>query len=441
MLTPPRASDTYVRTPSTTVFTGIRQKGPPVSAPSFHIDVPYVSGLVQLTDYDEIQEVLKSPNFEQGAFDLCGEPLLKEAVNTLHGKEHFDRRRVEAHLFSQAALKQHLTADWAATVDEVLRDRVTGDGTSPGSVELVDMTWRMLCRLAGSIVGIDGLDDPAVLNRLVEYTKVFGQGLTVEWTTGQDADEIIAVTVATRRQFDDEMFGPSLERRRARLEGGAELGEDTRPDLTTLLLSHWQEHWDSEVPLREATLFLVAATQTTVQALPHFIMHLEDWFTEDPTRRANTVDNPEMLTKAAYESLRMFVASPVRLRRAREDVTLKSGRFVAAGERIGLLLQAANQDPRVFGEDADVFNPHRELDTRAPWGLAFGGGPHMCIGRPLVTGAVGPGDRNMQGTMVTVARRLYDLGLTLDPGNPPQLDTATFHHAYSSVPVLVRKPL
>jgi hypothetical protein len=132
----------------------------------------------------------------------------------------------------------------------------------------------------------------------------------------------------------------------------------------------------------------------------------------------------------------MFVASPVRIRRALEDVTLKSGRTIKAGERVGLLFLDANQNAEMFGETANRFDPNRELTTRAPWGLAFGTGPHSCIGRPLVTGLVSS-NRQVDGTMVVMARRLYDAGMRLDPSKPVLRDKGTFHVAYADVPVVL----
>jgi cytochrome P450 len=90
---------------------------------------------------------------------------------------------------------------------------------------------------------------------------------------------------------------------------------------------------------------------------------------------------------AAGESLRLHQPVPTLLRIALKDVTLASGRKIAKDERIALFFTPANRETGVFGADANEFNPYRVAPPKLqPWGLTFGGGVHMCIGRPLATG-------------------------------------------------------
>jgi cytochrome P450 len=401
------------------------------------VDAPYVAELVQLTNYDEIVEVLRSPRFRQGAFTLSGPHMLHDSVSVLHGQAHFERRRAEAHLFSKAALARYAAEHLELTIDRTLANISAAHPASVAQADLVDLTWHMLCEVAGTVVGLDGIEDPPTIERLIGYTKKFGNALTVEWSTG-DQEEILREGLRTRAEFVDDIFGPSAARRLWLVERYRQglIAEDDLPlDLITRLFLHQGADLDQGMPLRETTLFLVAATQTTVQAFPHFIMHLEQWFAQDPERRELVRSDPQLLQHAAYESLRLFVASPVRIREAIDDMVLSSGRRVRAGERVGLLLQGANSDIDAFGPDADTFNPMRDCKNRPRWGLAFGNGPHMCIGRPLVTGVRGGTDES-EGTMAAMARRLYAAGMRLNPDMPPVRDGSTYYDAFSSVPVL-----
>ena len=97
--------------------------------------------------------------------------------------------------------------------------------------------------------------------------------------------------------------------------------------------------------------------------------------------------NPELLAKAkadlalaphiVNESLRW--ASPVKhfMRQATQDYTLR-GRDIKKGDRFMLLYQSGNRD-------ADAIpDPDRSIYTRRPnKHIAFGYGPHMCIGQHL----------------------------------------------------------
>jgi hypothetical protein len=174
---------------------------------------------------------------------------------------------------------------------------------------------------------------------------------------------------------------------------------------------------DQELSLREAKLLPVAPTQTPVQAFTRFIMLLENWLDEHPEGRRLIDEDPQFLRSAAFGALRPFIASQVRIRRATDGVTLSSGRTVYAGKRIGLLFRDPNSQAEHFGPDADRFDQHSGKPGRAPWGLAFGGGPHSCIGRTLFTGQPG-NNRQVDGTMVIMGRRLYAAGLRLNRSKP-----------------------
>jgi cytochrome P450 len=79
------------------------------------------------------------------------------------------------------------------------------------------------------------------------------------------------------------------------------------------------------------------------------------------------------------ELLRLEAPIPFTMRVAVEDVTLPSGAEVPAGSRVLVVLSSANRDPAVF-ERPDDLVPDRSPNPH----LAFGDGPHWCLGAQLV---------------------------------------------------------
>jgi cytochrome P450 len=88
---------------------------------------------------------------------------------------------------------------------------------------------------------------------------------------------------------------------------------------------------------------------------------------------------PDDLPAAIEEILRWTSPVVYFLRTATRPAVL-AGQKVAAGDPVMLLYGSANRDPAAFGPDAGRFDARRRPE--AP-GLAFGHGPHFCLGAAL----------------------------------------------------------
>ncbi|QKG22486.1 cytochrome P450 [Actinomadura verrucosospora] len=119
---------------------------------------------------------------------------------------------------------------------------------------------------------------------------------------------------------------------------------------------------------------LVAGNETTRHAISGGLLA----FAENPDQW-EAMKRPGAMPTAIEEILRW--ASPVVyfLRTATRPAVLV-GRKVEAGDHIMLLYGSANRDPEAFGPDVDRFDVTRRPE--AP-GLAFGYGPHFCLGAAL----------------------------------------------------------
>ena len=292
-----------------------------------------------------------------------------------------------------------------------------------------------------AITGIDGVDTQERTDAFRTYIEQLGTGATVEWST-EDHATVISRILEIREGFVEEFYAPSVERRKDLINQfhSGDLSEDDLPrDLLTLMYLHWNNNWDDELPLREATLYLVASSQTTTHAIPHLMIHLHEWFQEHPEDYEKRF-NREFLKRAGHEAIRLHLPSPALLRIALRDVVLSSGVKILEGERVACLFTPANRDVKVFGEDARKFNPYRETQNVKPWGFAFGGGEHTCIGRTLVTGlsARTDNDDGTDGTLVNIAHALFNAGIELDPDDLPTYTELSHHDAYGRFPIILR---
>ncbi|WP_342453095.1 cytochrome P450 [Jiella mangrovi] len=100
---------------------------------------------------------------------------------------------------------------------------------------------------------------------------------------------------------------------------------------------------------------------------------------EDPTR----LFADEVTAIATVEEALRF-DPPLHLfeRYALEPVELLDGSVLGRGDKVALLLGAANRDPAAYDEP-DRFVPTRFLQRTAKAVTSFGGGIHFCIGAPL----------------------------------------------------------
>ena len=156
----------------------------------------------------------------------------------------------------------------------------------------------------------------------------------------------------------------------ARARRGA-LGDDL---VSQLLITESDGGKLSEDELVATVILLLnAGHEATVQAIGAGVKTMLDQRVD-----ARAAFGDESATQATVEEL-LRLDPPLHLfaRYALEEVEF-AGVRLQRGEKIGLLLGAANRDPERFA-DPDVFEP-----TRTPNGhVSFGTGIHFCLGAPL----------------------------------------------------------
>jgi cytochrome P450 len=101
-------------------------------------------------------------------------------------------------------------------------------------------------------------------------------------------------------------------------------------------------------------------------------------FSQFPDQKAKLIARPELMGGAVNEIIR--VVSPViyMRRTATRDVEV-AGQQIAEGEKVIMYFGSANRDAAVFA-DPDRFDVER---ANADKHIAFGYGPHTCIGKQV----------------------------------------------------------
>lgn len=397
----------------------------------------FLAEMVQVDAYAEIDEILRSRHFEQGIHDSESSDFTEDILINIDGRRHLARRRLEGPLFHRAALATYERQDLMPVVQQTLgRLLASRPDHTTVTVDLVALMDRLLHRIAASTTGLDGVESDEEIGRFVSYIHVMGAGHQVEWWSG-DHDDVLSEAVRIREKFRAEFYEPSMRRRRemvTRWRHGDIEDSELLTDLLTALLRQEEPDWDEDLPLREATFYVIAATQTTAHAIPHLFNHLEGWFGAHP-EQAHRRHDQEFLRRAAYESLRLHTPHPAFVRVATRDTTLSSGRRFSAGDRVALRYGLGNRDPALFGANSDRFDPDRTVASHvSPWGHTFGAGAHACIGRPLATGTPSRAD-GTTGTIVMIVSALYRAGAEMVPGDPPVASSTSQHEAFERFPI------
>lgn len=150
--------------------------------------------------------------------------------------------------------------------------------------------------------------------------------------------------------------------------------------------------------LANAILLLGAGHETTTNLIGNGTWAL----LRHPDQLRLLRDDPSLVENAVEELLRFD--SPVQLtsRLAHEDLEI-AGRQVKQGQRVYVVIAAANRDPEVFPEPDRLDVTRRDVRH-----LSFSHGAHFCLGAPLAR-------LEGQVAFATLLRRLPDLRLAGDP--------------------------
>lgn len=208
----------------------------------------------------------------------------------------------------------------------------------------------------GALMGIPEADWPWL-------TRGTTMAIAPDDTEFQDGDSHVTLVGIHHELFD--YFSSEVRRR----------GGEPTDDLIGFLMRMRPD----QAPLRHDEIvyncysLLLGANVTT----PHVLSALVCAFVEHPQEFRRLKADPGLIASAVEEGLRWSSPANHFMRYARRDVTI-AGQPIRRGTAVAVWLGSANRDEEVFT------NPYRfDIGRRSERHVAFGYGPHFCVGASL----------------------------------------------------------
>lgn len=314
-----------------------------------------LGGYWLITGYDEMRRVLADPaSFSSRVLTLPPEgspPLL--VPETIDPPEHAKYRRVFTPYFTPRRAEALRERTRGIAIDLIERFVANGGGDF-----VADVAVPLPCTVFLDIAGLPVSD----LEQLLDWKERFMRD-------GVSDDP-------EKRQYVAEHVMPALMGYFNKALDDRQAMGDERPDdlLTGLLTGELSEGVTmTRDEILNALLLLLAAGLDTVTAAIGMSM---EYLARNPMVRREITADPALIPVATEEFLRYF--SLVTNARQANSAARVGDVDIEAGDYVVVCGPSANRDERQFtgGEEVDIRrspNPH----------LAFGAGPHRCLGSHL----------------------------------------------------------
>ena len=385
------------------------------------------------TEYNDATQALRIKDLKQSLYD-DGEVIMDKVLVCLHGDEHKKRRKLENKIFTREIFQKYENIIFPKTINQTLDPY-----KETGEMDLVDFGFRVLLNLTADFSGIDRpLKSKKETETPLRLLKIFASGATLHHST-RDHDEVKEEVREALKEFDRDFLTPSIERRKSIISQNS--NEDLPNDiLTVLLVNDDQLNMPYDVLQREIAFYLLAGAQTSIHSLVHAFHEIHTWLESNPSRKGDITNDPIFIQKCFLESTRLHPSSPVALRKPVCPVQLPGNKSADVDDNIVIDLYNSNRDKKIFGDDADKFNPDRETPNgQNLYGLSFGLGMHSCIGRNLAAGVNSKPDTDPNnhhyGTVTMIIRKLISCNAIPDINKPPRMDEKTKRPNWGYYPI------
>lgn len=325
------------------------------------------ANLVVFAGYSDCDEVLRNPlsandrlkstvsQKQIAAGQRQARPFGEPGFLFLDPPDHTRLRGLAQKAFAPKVIKA-LESDIEAMVNGLL------DGIElAGDMDVVaDLAYPLPVAVICRLLGVPMADEP----QFSRASALLAQGLdpfvSITGETSESSDALMEAGLWLRQYLRD-----LIEHRRS------SPGED----LISALIAAEEDgdQLTSEEIVATCNLLLIAGHETTVNLIANaalaMLRHPRYWaeLAVDPSRASTIVE----------ETLRFDPPVQLTSRVAVEDLQIGDV-TVPKGDIMMLLLAAAQRDPRVY-DRPDEFDPDRGVIKH----LAFGKGPHFCLGAPL----------------------------------------------------------
>jgi cytochrome P450 len=344
--------------------------------PVLHFDEggPTGGGQHQITRYADAEAALR--DWQTFSSTINAEHIgqfMGELILAMDGQEHRAYRNLVAHAFRASALER-----WDAELIRPAIERLVDRIAPAGRADLVrDVTSKYPVQVICGIVGVP-LDDHEQFHQWAE-----------EINTGPlDPPRGFAASEAMRAYLK-----PIVEDRRIRPR------DDLISDLVTAEIDGHQ--LTDEKIYGFLRLLLPAGAETTFRVMGNALLAL---LTHEGVM-AKVVADRELLPAVIEETLRWETSVTQVSRVATRDVEI-AGCPIPKGASVGVITGSANRDESRF-EDPDEWR----IDRPAAHHLAFGTGPHQCLGMHLAR-------LELRVGLHTILERLPNLRLDPDADQP-----------------------
>jgi len=295
---------------------------------------------------------------------LGGSLRLMDALPYLDPPEHTEIKFITNDWFRPTQLQK-----WTEQIDELAKasvEKLQKLSAERGEIDLLD-DWALgfPLHVMMTLFGVPPEDEPTMMKMTQEF---FGTADPEHQRADAEepSPEAMAQQFAATYQEICTYFDGLVEDRRA----------NPREDLATLVATAKGpdgEYLPKSFSYGYYMAISTAGHDTTSATLAGTLQLLS----QHPDVFARVKADPKLIPNLVLESLRMV--SPVKhfMRRAEEDYTMR-GQTIKKGDRLMLLFQSGNRDEDVFDRPYEF-----DIDRKPNKQIAFGHGPHMCIGQHL----------------------------------------------------------